>query len=181
MNTQIKYAGFWKRFLAHLIDQLILGFARLILFIPIWFFVLVGYFSQQNIEEFNSFTKVSYQMLDDEMSIAVMSIFIFVIIGFIMINITADWLYYALMESSKKQATLGKMIVGIKVTDMMGNRIGFGKATGRYFGKILSGLILGIGYVMAAFTEKKQALHDILSNCLVVDSFSLINIENTSG
>jgi uncharacterized RDD family membrane protein YckC len=80
----------------------------------------------------------------------------------------AQWLYFALMESSSKQATLGKMALGIKVTDLNGNRIGFGKATGRYFAKILSALILGIGFLMAAFTAKKQALHDMLAGTLVV-------------
>jgi uncharacterized RDD family membrane protein YckC len=80
----------------------------------------------------------------------------------------AQWLYFALMESSSKQATLGKMAIGIRVTDLNGNRIGFGKATGRYFAKILSALILGIGFLMAAFTEKKQALHDMLAGTLVV-------------
>ncbi len=80
----------------------------------------------------------------------------------------AQWLYFALMESSSKQATLGKMALGIRVTDLNGNRIGFGKATGRYFGKILSGLILGIGFLMVAFTERKQGLHDMLAGTLVV-------------
>jgi uncharacterized RDD family membrane protein YckC len=60
------------------------------------------------------------------------------------------------------------MALGIKVTDLSGERIGFGKATGRYFGKIISGLILLIGYIMVAFTEKKQGLHDMMAGCLVV-------------
>jgi len=80
----------------------------------------------------------------------------------------ATWLYYALMESSKHQATIGKLALGLKVTDMNGQRISFARATGRYFGKIISGMILLIGYIMAGFTEKKQALHDIMANCLVV-------------
>jgi uncharacterized RDD family membrane protein YckC len=78
------------------------------------------------------------------------------------------WLYYAYMESSAYQATLGKMLLGIKVTDLKGKRITFLRATGRYFGKILSGLILGIGFLMIVFTEKKQGLHDIIAKCLVV-------------
>ena len=81
----------------------------------------------------------------------------------------AQWLYFALMESSSKQATLGKMALGIIVTDLNGNRLSFGRATGRYFGKIISGAILMIGYIMAGFTEKKQALHDIIAGCLVVN------------
>jgi uncharacterized RDD family membrane protein YckC len=84
------------------------------------------------------------------------------------ITTVIGWLYYALMESSTKQATLGKMALGIVVTDMEGRRIGFGKATGRYFAKILSALILGIGFLMVAFTEKKQGLHDILAGTLVI-------------
>ncbi|MCY7409592.1 MAG: RDD family protein, partial [Chitinophagales bacterium] len=89
-------------------------------------------------------------------------------IGLITSGIVLNWLYYAFMESSTKQATLGKMALNIKVTDMQGNRITFLNATGRYFGKIISSLIMGIGYIMAGFTEKKQALHDIVAGTLVV-------------
>lgn len=83
-------------------------------------------------------------------------------------SILIGWLYFALMESSNKQASLGKMLIGIKVTDLDGNRITFSKATARHFSKIISGLILCIGYIMAGFTEKKQALHDIIARTLVV-------------
>jgi len=81
----------------------------------------------------------------------------------------AGWLYYALMESSNYQATLGKMALSIKVTDMSGNKVSFGKATGRYFGKIVSTIIFYIGFIMAGFTQQKQALHDIMAGCLVVN------------
>lgn len=84
------------------------------------------------------------------------------------ITIILQWLYFALMESSANQATLGKMALGIKVVDLDGERISFGKATGRYFGKIVSAIILLIGYIMAAFTEKKQALHDMMAGTLVI-------------
>ena len=80
----------------------------------------------------------------------------------------ASWLYYALMESSPRQATIGKMVLGISVTNLSGNRISFGRATGRYFAKIISGIILSIGYIMAAFTAKKQALHDIIASTVVI-------------
>lgn len=79
-----------------------------------------------------------------------------------------NWLYYALMESSHKQATIGKIVLGISVTDLSGNRISFGRATGRYFAKIISGVILSIGYIIAAFTAKKQALHDIIASTVVI-------------
>jgi uncharacterized RDD family membrane protein YckC len=73
------------------------------------------------------------------------------------------------MESSSYQGTLGKMALGLTVTDLEGRQISFGRATGRYFSKIITGFIpLGIGYAMAGFTEKKQALHDIIAGCLVL-------------
>ena len=78
-----------------------------------------------------------------------------------------SWLYEAFMESSSYQATLGKMIFGMKVTDLNGNRISFERATGRHFAKWLSGMILGIGYMMVGFTERKQGLHDLLAGTLV--------------
>lgn len=84
------------------------------------------------------------------------------------IGLIVGWLYSALQESSEKQATIGKKMLGIRVTDLDGKRISFGKATGRHFSKIASGLICLIGYIMAGFTEKKQALHDIMAGTLVV-------------
>lgn len=89
------------------------------------------------------------------------------VLGFF-IGLLGGWFYYAIMESSPKQATLGKMAMEIYVADLDGNRITFAKATGRYFAKILSGLVLLVGYIMAAFTDKKQALHDKLAGTLVL-------------
>ena len=77
-------------------------------------------------------------------------------------------LYFPVMESSARQATWGKKAMGIIVTDYNGNRIGFGRAFGRFLSKIVSQLIFYIGYLMAAFTERKQALHDIMAGTLVV-------------
>jgi uncharacterized RDD family membrane protein YckC len=80
----------------------------------------------------------------------------------------SGWLYYAIMESSSKQATLGKMACGLYVTNLQGKRIGFGQASGRYFGMIISTLTLFIGFLMCAWTEKKQCLHDMMAGCLVL-------------
>jgi uncharacterized RDD family membrane protein YckC len=85
------------------------------------------------------------------------------------ISIVMMWLYYAWMESSRYQGTLGKMALGLIVTDLEGRPVTFARASGRYFAKIITGFIpLGIGYAMAGFTEKKQALHDIIAGCLVL-------------
>ena len=78
------------------------------------------------------------------------------------------WLYYALMESGSWQATVGKRAFGIKVTDEHGQRITFGRATGRYFGQILSSMILCVGYMMAGWTGRKQGLHDLMAGTFVV-------------
>jgi uncharacterized RDD family membrane protein YckC len=87
----------------------------------------------------------------------------------IILSQVVGWLYFAGMESSDMQGTMGKLALGIKVTDLNGRPISFGKATGRYFGKIISMIILYIGFLMAGWTEKKQALHDMMAGCLVVN------------
>lgn len=138
------YAGFWLRFVAALIDGL------LILAVSTPFFIIngvLGFLSQRNADLMANF---GFSLLID------ISLFI------------VQWLYYSLMESSSKQGTLGKMALGLKVTDLNGNRISFGRATGRYFGRILSGIILDVGFLMIAFTDKKQGLHDIIAGTLVV-------------
>jgi uncharacterized RDD family membrane protein YckC len=78
-----------------------------------------------------------------------------------------SWLYFALMESSARQATLGKMACNFVVTDMDGGRISFGRASVRYFGMFLSGLLLGIGFLLCIWTERRQCLHDMLAGCLM--------------
>lgn len=83
--------------------------------------------------------------------------------------IVVRWLYFALQEGGIQQATIGKRAMRIKVTNMQGEAISFGQATGRYFAKIISAIILLIGYFMAAFTEKNQALHDMIAGTLVVE------------
>ena len=85
-----------------------------------------------------------------------------------LVALVVTWLYFALMESSARGATVGKMVVGLRVVDEQGSRISFLRATGRFFAKVLSGLILFIGYLMVAFTERKRGLHDIIAGTLVV-------------
>lgn len=85
-----------------------------------------------------------------------------------LISFMMGWLYFAFFESSSYQATPGKMALEIKVCDLNGNRISFLRATGRHFAKIISTIILYIGFIMIAFTQKKQGLHDIIAECLVI-------------
>lgn len=148
-----EYAGFWRRFVAYLIDKLILSVLSLILILPL--LAIIGLGAMTN-PDFGS-----------ESSVGLLMALIGAYFTFIVLIVVAEWLYFSLMES-KKGATLGKMAMSIRVTDLQGSPISFGRASGRYFGKILSGLILGIGYLMAGWTQQKQALHDILAGCLVV-------------
>ena len=150
----VRYAGFWRRFVAHLIDQIIIGVVAFMVFLPALALLGLG---------------IGAGMMEEtEGAIGLVIAAIAAYLTAILMIIVLQWLYYALMESSNKQATLGKLALGIIVTDLGGNRVTFGRATGRYFGKILSGMIFSIGFIMAAFTEKKQALHDMIASCLVV-------------
>ncbi len=163
-QQHFSYAGFWKRFAAYLIDSIILGVATMFLFIP-----LLGMFGVGMVSDLEDMQYNEEMMMDDEAAAGLMALFFGVYFLTVLVASVAGWLYFALMEASSRQGTLGKLALGIKVTDLYGNRISFGRATGRYFGKIISGAIFMIGYIMAAFTERKQALHDIMASCLVVD------------
>ncbi len=159
-NTPV-YAGFWLRLGAHILDQLLIGIVSFFLFVP--FFIMTGITAG-----FSHLGELDDVDISDEQKFLMLGGFMGFILLMVFISIIANWLYYALMESSSRQATLGKIALELKVTDMSGNRITFMNATGRYFGKIITGMTLGIGYLMAGFTTKKQALHDILASCLVV-------------
>jgi len=157
---QPQYAGFWLRFGGLIIDSIVISFAQSILF-----FSMLGTMGLKAIMEMQN---QDMEDLSDEDKMMLFAGMLGTLVTFIMAACVVQWLYFAIMESSSKQGTLGKMAVGIKVTDQAGNRISFLRATGRHFGKIISGMILCVGYLMAAFTEKKQALHDLMAGCLVV-------------
>jgi uncharacterized RDD family membrane protein YckC len=159
------YAGFWLRLVAHLLDGLIVGVPMSVIFAVIFFgFGGVAWIHSHipsHLETEPDATQV-FEIIRG-------------LLGFyallILVGVAISWLYYALMESSERQATLGKAVLNLKVTDMSGNQISFGRASGRYFSKIVSGFVpLGIGYIMAGFTERKQALHDFMGGTLVVRS-----------
>jgi uncharacterized RDD family membrane protein YckC len=85
-----------------------------------------------------------------------------------LISIVVGAIYYVALDSSSKQGTWGKQIVGLKVTDLQGRRIGAGRAIGRFLARYLSGCTCGIGFLLPLFTEKKQTLHDLICGCLVL-------------
>jgi uncharacterized RDD family membrane protein YckC len=156
MDNQTQFAGFWLRFLAYLIDGIIISFVEFLLVIP--FLGFLGY--NAAILEASQ-----YESLEMEVFLPVL---ISAGTGLYLSAFLLTWFYYALMESGPRQATVGKMALGISVIDINGNRISFAKASLRYFSKIISSAIFMIGFIMAGFTEKKQALHDIIASTFVV-------------
>jgi len=151
--SAVAYAGFWLRFVALLIDGLLLYFVSMILFLP--FAASTGMGMRGMMTGRPPDPQAIFPMIHALLRLA-------------LLRTVLHWLYYSLLESSAWQGTLGKKALGLEVTDLDGNRISFGRATGRFFAKIISAIILGIGYLMAGFTEKKQALHDILAGTLVI-------------
>ncbi len=142
---EVVYAGFWRRYAAYFLDSFLVG----IINFPV---SLV----------FNGIGAVS----DNSAVMGVM--YLLGILASFVVGIA----YYAWFHSSRGGATLGKMAVGIKVVRSDGERLTFMRAFGRYWGFVLSGLTLLIGFIMAAFTERKQALHDMLCDTVVVDRWA---------
>lgn len=148
----MRYAGFWRRLGAILIDFVLLAAAMA----AIGWLGLPIYQRHESVVgmadgSFTASFKVDYNSLG------------------MVIGVLLWWLYFALLESSRLQATLGKLALAIKVTTLDGRRIGFWRATLRTIAKYLSAAILLIGFIMAGLTRRKQALHDLLAGTLVVD------------
>jgi uncharacterized RDD family membrane protein YckC len=140
------YAGFWLRAVAYLIDTIIVSVAL----------ALVGSFYPSAFVIFPDAHETSRAALPQLTPLA------------ILLAIPIVWLYYALFEASSWQATPGKRVLRLYVTDLHGRPITFARATIRHFAKIISSLTFLVGYFLAGFTEKKQALHDVLARCLVL-------------
>lgn len=157
VGPAVTYAGFWLRFVAFIIDGIVLWIVGAMITFP-----LIGAMGLRGM------LRGGFAANGGEMRPEDMLPFVSMIFRIILITMVLKWLYYALFESSAWQATLGKKALGLEVTDTEGRRIGFGRATGRFFGKIISAMILYIGFIMAGFTEKKQALHDMMAGCLVI-------------
>ncbi|GAA0710777.1 RDD family protein [Dokdonella soli] len=138
------HAGFWRRCAAMLVDGILIGMATSIVQAVLGIGMLGAVANQHP------------------------AAMVGMILPALLIAFIGQWLYFALFESASVQATPGKLALGVKVVDDCGRRIGFGRASGRYFGKIVSSLIFNIGYLLAGWTERKQALHDMLAGTLVV-------------
>lgn len=155
-TARVEYGGFWLRFLAYLIDGAVIIIGICVVAVPLVFLTGLGaYLSQINPEE---------DWNENGAWVIIPMIFLLATA-----SLAVTWLYHALMESSEWQATVGKKVLGLVVTDMEGRRVSFWRATGRHFAKIVTNMVPAfIGYILAGFTEKKQALHDMIAGCLIL-------------
>jgi len=144
--TSARYGGFWIRLVAFMIDLILKGI--IVLPFSLFMFLIIGAAGRA-------------------VSMPFVGVRLVILIIRAVFSALVSWIYEAALESSPYQATLGKMALGMKVTDLAGNRISFARATGRHFAKYVSGMIFFIGYIMAGFTERKQALHDMIAGTLV--------------
>ena len=142
INGSTQFGGFWIRVGAYFIDLVVL-------IIPI---LLISFLVRAVTPAADEMEQVIVEVMDSILSLVVW------------------WIYFAVLHSSKWQATVGKKAVGLKVVDENGNRISFGRATGRYFAEFISALILAIGYMMVGWTKKKQGLHDMIAGTYVIKS-----------
>jgi uncharacterized RDD family membrane protein YckC len=146
-----EYAGFWQRFVAALIDGIIM------------YIVQIGVYAIFGI----SSSAMQEMMLGGGEDPEALSGLMGTLMVAALLNYGIQIAYYAYFESSEKQGTFGKQAMGLVVTDTNGNRITFLRGIGRYFSKILSALTIGIGFIMQPFTDRKQALHDMVAGTLV--------------
>jgi uncharacterized RDD family membrane protein YckC len=152
-----RYAGFWLRLVASMFD----GVCIFVLLVAalFWYGVVLGVTGSAGQVTPPSSSPASETGAVSS-SVGSLLIYLFFLV--------VPWLYYTIAESSQYQATPGKRLVGLRVVSDAETRISFGRANGRYWAKALSRLTLGIGYLVCAFTERKQALHDLMSGCCVV-------------
>jgi uncharacterized RDD family membrane protein YckC len=141
VTDQTRFAGFWLRLAAYLIDLTLIYIVEGVLAVGV---------VMMSPREFN-----------------VVAVF-YGLVNFAMVSAALSWAYFALFESSPMQGTVGKYAVGIYVTDRHGDPITFWRASARYWLKMLSNLTLGVGWLLAAFTPRKQALHDMFAGTLVL-------------
>ena len=144
----VAFAGFWLRLAAYVIDSILLGF------------VLGNLLLRPLMGRPGGIPANDPWFLFNNTSPQVTALVLLFLMG--------NWVYFSLSESSRWRATLGKKLLGLEVVDLEGKRISFARASGRFFAKILSSMTFLIGFLMAGFTQKKQALHDLIAGCLVI-------------
>ena len=158
-TPEFSYATFWVRLATFVVDNFILG-----IIISILRFILINMLSLDLRWE---------NFLSDDEEIILTPFFSMSFLIFIGLQLIAFWLYYAFTES-RLGASPGKLLFKLTVTDINGRRIDFKRATGHAFARILSFLPFLTGYLMAAFTDKTQALHDLLSGCVVIPNREVV-------
>jgi uncharacterized RDD family membrane protein YckC len=146
--TRSPYGGFWIRVVASLVDNTLLS----LLYVPVGLIFLLPSIRVMSEHDWEQGPPMEF-------------LGTILLLGALFFSST--WLYEALLTSSSWQGTVGKRLCSLQVTDLEGNRISFARATGRFFGKFLSRMIMHIGFIMVAFTERKQGLHDLLAGTLV--------------
>ena len=137
-STPVGYGGFWIRVVAYIIDAILIS----LVFGVVTSIFGIRYINMDDLSQIDPTTNL--------------------------LSLAIAWLYFALLESSERGATVGKMAMGLRVVSNDGKRISFMNATGRYFAKILSAMIFCIGFIMIAFTDRKRGLHDMIASTLVI-------------
>jgi uncharacterized RDD family membrane protein YckC len=154
------YAGLGRRIIAFIVDIILL------LLLEIIVAAVLGLFRGLQNLYFFAFQHASVDSLTTEGTTA--ALFGSIIAAYGMTIIIVPWLYYAGFESSRSQATPGKLLVRIVVTDLRGHKPTFARVTLRHFAKFISTLIIFIGFLMIGLTKKRQGLHDKIAGCLVL-------------
>ncbi len=164
-----RYAPFIKRFVAFIVDFILSGAVSMLLLIPlVLLFIpklvvdsaLVGLFSGRHFDP--------QRLFEHSVGMMIFPLIVNIILFGLVVGLV-HLLYFALFESSHRQATPGKMLLGIFVTDEQGRRISFGRAVGRNLARMLSKMFCWLGYLLALFTERTQALHDLIASTLVLE------------
>ena len=150
---EVVYAGFWKRVAAYIIDAIVVGMVGGIIG-----GVIGGMLGVMLLGTSSASANTSGMLIIQGLAN--------------LAGVALGVAYFGWMHSSSSMATLGKMAIGIKVVREDGSRISFMRGMGRYFALIVSSIPLGFGFVMAGFTERKRALHDMMCDTVVVDKWA---------
>jgi len=158
---EIVHAGFWKRVAANLIDSFVIGIVTTVIMLIMFPILGIGLIGMgRSLERF----------ADNPEALGVGFALVHLLLYLVSFALTAT--YYIWLHASSSKATLGKMAVGIKVVRMDGERISVARSIGRYFAFVLNSITMGIGFIMAGLTQRKQALHDMICDTLVVDKWA---------